>query len=171
MVKIVKCKECGEYKEHKAFGLCVSCYRRDYYHKHREHEIKKASINQKNNRARYNILKRKYYHYFKDNGICVICGKNPINYNIGTTYCSECSLRHLYYNRVGYYRRKSLGKCQTCGSTHLYTQTRCYGCHMNTHKERWKYKMDRDELINASKYIENYLKEKNITLSNNVTKV
>ena len=169
MAKIVKCKECGQDKEHKAFGLCVSCYRRDYYHKHREQEIQKSHKYQVKHKEHYNKLKRDRRNRLKNNGICQKCGKNPINYNSSVVYCSECNFQHMISCRKSYYKSKVLGLCQRCGKNiPLYTKTRCYECEMKAHQKPKDYTQ---ELIQANEYIENYLKEKNITLSNNVTKV
>lgn len=51
---IKKCKKCGEFKEHKAYGLCLSCYRAgwrennsDYHRQWRKKNLKKVKESQK----------------------------------------------------------------------------------------------------------------------------
>jgi len=56
----IRCENCGENKEHYALGLCKSCYRKEYYRKNRERELKNNAKWRDDNKEKMLNLKKQW---------------------------------------------------------------------------------------------------------------
>jgi len=88
------CKLCNSLEKLKAFGLCASCYRKDYYKRNQQVEIDRAVIWNKNNKDSYNTNARINYKKLLVNKRCPKCNKQiTVNKNKTIVKCRCCGAR------------------------------------------------------------------------------
>lgn len=185
MAKKIKCKECKQEKELFSNDLCRECFFRLKDENNpkfgiiicdRCHEIKEyhgtlqgrylcakcfRQVYHIQNKEKHNKYHRENKKRLKENGICVWCGKEKINYLLNTQYCTNCLLKKRYSNNKSKHKHMLLGICYACGKRPLYTKTLCEYCY-EEYKERYKPKDYTQELIQANIEVANYLKEKGL---------
>ena len=95
------CTSCGRLLKLKAFGLCTSCYRKDYYKRNKQAGIDQAVLWNKMNKDSYNAQARINYKKLLVNKRCPKCNKQiTVNTNKTTIKCNCCG--------VGFLIRKTL---------------------------------------------------------------
>ncbi len=124
MPKIIVCTLCGESKEHKAFGFCFDCYRKNYnqkYYLKRAPSLRKTSTLQKNCYLCKSLIYAKNYF-----GVANL------------KYCEECRAKLSLINakesmqkrrKLGLVKEK-IGQCTICKFIKkIKYKSECGACH------------------------------------------
>ena len=129
-----------DYEYLKKHGICVKCGTRRAMPKHvlcdvcaekdrKRNENRNALMTEEEKRARldhWNKVARERKRRYKENGLCILCGKKALE---GKSYCLECLIKTRRWALAKYYRKKekrghvktdfSPGLCSKCNEPAL----------------------------------------------------
>lgn len=102
------------------------------------------------------------YHYRKDNGLCVVCGKPAQN---GRVTCDACAEKRRNYKRENtkYYRENNI--CPYCGKERIYENEKmCLNCSEKNYEQHKNQDPEKVREWQRKKYEKRmkYLKENNL---------